>query len=233
MNDTQNRRLWLLRHGETAWNSEGRYLGHSNIALSDAGREQARCQARFLQGRSIAGIYSSDLQRAQETAIAIAEQGGYAPPQVMRDWRELSFGAWEGLRYEQIIEQFVGQTDFFSTPFHAAPPEGESLGQLAERVHRAWSALCQDIRQGSAQEHAGDIVLVSHGGPLRVLLCQLLGVAVERQWQFRLQTGSISAVDLYFPAHQMEPAATLALLNLRAEDMQYQEKDTNDVQAKR
>jgi len=101
--DQKTRRLWLVRHGLTGWNTQQRFCGHSDIPLSARGRVQARWLARRLQEEAIAVIYTSDLARARETAETIASQSTQAVPvKVSTAWREIDFGAWEGLTCAEI-----------------------------------------------------------------------------------------------------------------------------------
>ncbi|MBV9231002.1 MAG: histidine phosphatase family protein [Chloroflexi bacterium] len=205
------RRLWLVRHGVTQWNVEQRFCGHSDIQLSVQGRAQARWLARRLEREAITAIYTSDLLRARETAEIIAKQCGQAV-QICASaaWREIAFGAWEGLTYAQIVQEYGAQQDFFTDPLHGAPPGGEALMDLAQRV---WTAFVEIAL--SAGNASGDAVLVSHGGTLRVLLCRILGIPLERQWQLQIDPGSLSAIDLVPVRDESTPLATLALLNVQ------------------
>jgi alpha-ribazole phosphatase len=199
-----SRRLWLVRHGATRWNSEQRFCGHSDIPLSAEGRRQAQWLARRLRAERITAIYSSDLLRARQTAELIAFPHSMQI-NVSAAWRELSFGDWEGLTYGQIVQHHERQPDFFTDPVHAAPPGGEYLMDLVQRVQHAFTELIQ--------KQKGAVVLVSHGGPLRALLCTLLAMPLERQWQLRLDHGSLSALDLLPAVDGAVPTATLTLLN--------------------
>lgn len=202
------RRLWLVRHGLTAWNTQQRFCGHTEIPLSVPGKLQARWLARQLEGKAIAAIYTSDLARARETAEIIAGQSRQAVAvKVSAAWREMDFGAWEGLTYAKIAEQFKDRLGFFTDPEQYSPPGGESLVQMQQRVQA-------ELRVLASVENvplAGDLVIVSHGGPLRVLLCSLLGMPLACQWQLRLDPGSLSAIDLL---PRGEPGALRAILVL-------------------
>src|SRR5436309_8844851 len=210
--EQNTRRLWLVRHGLTEWNTQQRFCGNSDIPLSARGRVQARWLARRLREEAITLIYTSDLARARETAEIIASLSTQAVPlKVSTAWREIDFGAWEGLTYAEIAEQFKDQLGFFTDPEQCSPPGGESLAHMLHRVMAELAAIaCSgDLRM------EGDVVIVSHGGPLRVLLCSILGMPLERQWQLRLDPGSLSAIDL-LPIHEPSaPRAVLALLNVQ------------------
>ncbi len=210
-------RLWLVRHGTTQWNSEQRFCGHSDLPLSLEGRRQAQWLARRLHSEQITTIYSSDLLRAQQTAEIIA---AHCPQpvriRVSTAWRELAFGDWEGLTYAQIAQQFASHLGFFADPVHNSPPGGESFSDLVQRIQKAFVELACTAAEECAQGKGGAAVLVSHGGPLRALLCSLLALPLERQWQLRLDHGSLSAIDFLLPLEGTGTImATLALLNVQ------------------
>ena len=213
-------RLWLVRHGSTIWNLERRLCGTQDVPLAPLGIQQAHAVGKRLQREQIKTIYCSDLQRARQTAEIIAD---YCQPrreiQSSALWREMSFGAWEGLTYEQIAQEYGenGQVRFFSDPVNYTPPDGEPLNQLALRITTAFKTLVQDLVTGFDEQQypeKGDVVLVSHGGALRILLCSLFGIPFKRQWQLRLDNASLSAIDFVPDASDIAATATLALLNL-------------------
>ncbi len=211
-------RIWLVRHGQTAWNEQGRFCGHTDISLSTLGRRQARKLASQLQYRPITAIYSSDLSRARETAKIIAKRltpresretlAVSLPPNIILSpaWREIDFGIWDNLTYDEIATSFHGQLGFFTDPEHSAPPQGETLTEVLQRVIPALREIVQ-------REHSGEIVLVSHGGVLRGLLCSLLGMPLRNQWQLHINTGSLSAIDVSLDEHG-ELLASLVGLNV-------------------
>jgi broad specificity phosphatase PhoE len=208
------RRLWLVRHGATLWNSEQRFCGHSNVALSEQGYEQAHWLTEFLRSIPIRTIYASDLLRARQTAEMVAQPHPQVSIQISEAWRELNFGLWEGLTYTQIAERFPDQLAFFTDPLHTSPPAGEAFSSLLQRVQTAFLALVHDA--ASQTDQHSDIVLVSHGGPLRVLLCCILRMPLERQWQLRLNPGSVSAVEFLPTTDEAIPDGTLTLLNVQS-----------------
>ncbi len=206
------RRLWLLRHGATDWNLAGQLCGQHDVPLAAEGRAQARWAARRLQYERISRVYTSDLARATQTA-AIVMRSHPEPGSLHVDaaWREASFGEWEGLTFAQIAERYGPQPGFFTDPLHYTPPAGEPFSQLVQRVQTAFADLMQTA--ASDPEAAGDILLVSHAGALRVLLCTILGLPFERQWQLRLNHGSLSIID-FVPDGSLE-SATLVTLNMQ------------------
>jgi broad specificity phosphatase PhoE len=207
-------RLWLVRHGFTEWNTEQRFCGHSDIPLSASGRAQAHWLAQRLQQEEISSIYTSDLVRARETAEIIASSRAESVQvKVSTAWREIDFGAWEGLTYAEIAAQFEDRLGFFSDLEHSSPPGGEAPVHMVQRVLRALTTVVWT----DDMPLRGDTVIVSHGGPLRTLVCSMLGMSLERHWQFCLDPGSLSAIDLLLPIQDPSaPLAILASLNIQS-----------------
>ena len=146
-------RIILARHGETDWNLERRWQGHSDRPLNETGRAQAEELAEQLAGEPISAVYSSDLVRAHETARIVAERLGLDVVAVP-GLRERQFGTWEGLRDVEVERLYPGLRN---------PPDGETRDELLRRVLESLEAI--------AAAHADETVLVvSHGGPIRALL---------------------------------------------------------------
>lgn len=176
--------LWLVRHGETAWNREGRVQGSSDPPLSEAGREQARRLGRRLVGTHFDAAYSSDLRRAQETA-ALALPG--AATMCDARLRELGFGAWEGRLWRDLAEQDAAALSaWLEDPYTNAPGGGEDYRTLVQRV-QAWRAQLPP---------EGRVVAFSHGGPILSLLYDLTGTPAARGWRFAPAPGSLSKLVL-------------------------------------
>jgi probable phosphoglycerate mutase len=155
-------RLLVLRHGQTDWNVDQRIQGQLDIALNDHGRWQAAQLALALTGEELHAVYSSDLQRAAETAAPLARAGGLVV-QTDNALRERAFGDFEGVSFREIEQRWPDaaqrwrrrEPDF-------APGGGETLRQFYERSVRAATRL--------AARHPGQTVaLVAHGGVLDCL----------------------------------------------------------------
>jgi alpha-ribazole phosphatase/probable phosphoglycerate mutase len=194
-------RLLLVRHGETTWNVQQRFQGHSDVPLSEVGRAQARALAATLRSRTIDAVYASDLCRATETAEILMKERALPITQT-EALRELAFGRWEGLTYDEIQDTHRDELSaWLADRLHVAPPGGESLAQLEARVRTIFGELRRD--------HAEQTVLiVSHGGPLQLLLATEFGLPPESFWQFCIDPCSLTELDLY-PA-----GAILLRLNL-------------------
>ena len=175
-------RILAIRHGETAWNVDGRIQGHLDIALNDAGREQARRLALALaQGtETIDRIYSSDLARALQTAQAVADATG-APLTANTALRERCFGALQGRSFAEVAaaDPELGERWRRRQPDWVPPgPGGESLLLFQERIALA-------VRGLAAESIGKTIAIVTHGGVLDVLYRQAarLGLQDARTWQ--------------------------------------------------
>ena len=151
--------LLLVRHGETDWNREGRWQGHSDTHLNETGREQARRIAAELDGVDV--IYSSDLARAHETAEIIAGDLGL-PVRVDARLRERSFGAWEGLTAEQIEAGFREEHLRWLAREGAGADDAEPFEAFGARV-RSFLADVLDAHPDQT------VLLVAHGGSIRVI----------------------------------------------------------------
>jgi len=158
--------LLLARHGETDWNRDHRWQGHTGPRLNERGRRQARELAGQLD--RIDAIYSSDTIRARETAEIVGAELGLGVTTDPR-LREVDFGEWEGLTRQEIDERFAGAFTRWRAFEQAEPGGGESDATMAERVLRALTDI--------AHEHAdGRVLVVTSGGPIRAAQAHLGGI---------------------------------------------------------
>ena len=182
-------RLLLVRHGETAWNATGWFQGQMDIGLNVATERQAVAVAERLASEEIHAIYASDLRRAYDTAVMIAARH---PVAVQADprLREINFGAWQGLTYAHMQEQDPeGLAAWNADRANRCPPGGESLSDVASRL----TSLLDEVRLRNVDQ---TVVLVSHGGTVRLVLCLLLGHPLSAYWQFEVDNTAIAEVEL-------------------------------------
>ena len=166
-------RLILIRHAETDWNVEGRWQGQADPPLNAVGRAQAEGLAAGLAGQRFEAIYSSDLQRACETAEIVAASLGLTVTPDAR-LREIHQGVWEGLLATDVEARYPNELAARrSDPIGGRAPGGESVAEVAARV---WAAA-DDI----ARRHPlGPVIIISHGLALATLLCRTRGIGLER-----------------------------------------------------
>jgi len=173
----QATRIIAIRHGETAWNVDTRIQGQLDIALNDVGLWQASRVAQALTDEPIAAIYASDLLRAWQTAQAIAAVAD-CPLSAHVGLRERGFGEFEGHTYAEIEATWPDMSlQWRKRDPQWAPPGGESLTTMRERVLQTVNAL-------AAQHLGGQIVLVGHGGVMDILYRLATGQTLQapRAW---------------------------------------------------
>ena len=181
-------KLILTRHGQTDWNREGRYQGQADPPLNSTGRQQAQALADRLADRSLEAIYSSDLQRAFETAQIIAQRHGLPVRQDQR-LREINQGEWEGLRIEEIIARYPQiWAAFLDDPLQGQAPGGEPPLLVAERV---WAAV-SDIAK---LYPTGTVLIVSHGFALATLLVRIYGVSFSQVYSYIPNNAEIKEIE--------------------------------------
>lgn len=159
--------ILLARHGETDWNSERRWQGHADQPLNDVGRTQARKLAETLADRAIDVVYSSDLVRAHETALIVAERLGL-PVEVDAGLREVDVGDWAG-RLVTEIEDADPEAFQLWRQGRKAWNGGESYEEMGERVVAAVLRL-------SARHPGQTVLIVTHGGSIRACRATAAGL---------------------------------------------------------
>ena len=177
----QATQITAVRHGETDWNAQSRLQGHLDIDLNERGRWQAQRAGLALADSGITTIYCSDLRRAHDTALAIAQHSGIAAAALRLEpgLRERSFGDFQGLTYDEVGALHPEDAlRWKQRDPHWAPPGGESPAALHQRIATTLHAI--------AAQHPGEhIALVSHGGVLDMLYRLATGQALNaaRTWE--------------------------------------------------
>ena len=183
-------RLHLLRHGQVVGFEDKRYNGQGDIHLTDLGRQQSTAFAGRFQPLQLTGVYSSDLSRCRFAAeqIALSQQ---QQPQHRRELRELHIGEWEGETWQKIERD---DPDLWQARLddivNVAPPAGESLLQMAQRVRPV-------IKQIISAHEGEEIVIVAHGGVNRVILLDAIGAPLERLFYIEQDFGCHNIIDFY------------------------------------
>lgn len=165
--------IYLVRHGQTVWNEEGKLCGSSDIPLSEEGLMQAQKVAERMKSISLSAVYSSPLLRARQTAEAIAIPHNL-PVLVEPDLREIDYGNWEGLKVSEAMEKFPELERLRrEDPMKFVAPNGEPMKNFAERVIAA-------VQKIAAKHPNETVCLVAHQTVNRFILCWVM------QMDFRL-----------------------------------------------
>jgi len=171
----------LIRHGETCM--AGRFCGQSDPELNAAGEREAMNIAERVSKLDIARIYSSDLRRASQTAKAIAQRTGVAV-ECLTGLREIDFGQWEGLAWQEIEIQFPDEADLWLREFPLrSAPGGEAYTAFATRVETAISGVLSKAADRT-------IAVVTHRGVMRHALTKFFGFAEMEAWKATADYGT-------------------------------------------
>lgn len=184
-------KLFLIRHGQTHWNLEGRYQGDKDIALTERGIRQAELTAQYLKNVNFSNIYSSPLKRTMVTAQKIAQDRNLEII-VREDLKEINFGKWEGLKFDQINERFNSDyQQWLDDPFSNPPTGGENFAQLIKRTAGQMNRIVEENADGA------DVAVSTHGGVIVSLLVYWLQIPQSR-WRSLIQRqASINVVVIH------------------------------------
>lgn len=185
MEKQRSKTVYLMRHGDTGLT--GRYIGVSDVPINDMGREQVAKTALILRDKAIDRVYSSPLLRCRQTCAILNLELQHSS---LDDLREVDFGRWEGKDFRVISAEDPGLVEtWISNPGSFTFPGGESLVAFGKRIN--------DCMRRIIQEGGENILLVSHGGVIRHLICLLLGIGTEHSLVFNIMPGTFSTLELY------------------------------------
>ena len=180
-------RITLIRHAESETNASDRAAGSLHVGLSPKGERQADLLGRRTPAFDADHFLVSDLARARLTA-----ERGFDPSIQFQQrplWRERHFGVIQGMRWAEASAQYPELFGADGDAFYAKPPEGEAWSDVHQRVVEA----LDDIMSSSSE----DTLIVSHGGPIRLVACALLGLdPATHMWRFLVDNTSVSSFDL-------------------------------------
>jgi len=185
-----NTRVYLMRHGEVQNGGEKRYNGHIDIDITEQGVTQMQRLADMLSEKPLSAIYTSDLIRAARGAEIIAERKGLSYTRV-RELRERSVGAWEGLTAEEIKERYPEEYAAWRSDFlNYRPPRGECLLDVRDRILPVYRDL--------VDRHAGqEIAVLLHGGVNRIILADALGLNIRNLFRIDQSFGALNIIDYF------------------------------------
>ncbi len=205
-------RVYLIRHGETEDADTRRYKGHIDVPLSEQGMEQMKRVAEYLSQNTehraqstdnapcppldkggqggVTAVYCSDLSRAIKSAEIIAEPHGLKPV-IVEDLKERSFGVWEGMTFDEIKEKWPDAfNSWAANPLKFSPMDGESTIKVRDRALKAFDKI---IERNKGQ----NIAIVSHGGIIRVLLSEMLGMPLENIFRIAQDYAALNEVEIW------------------------------------
>ncbi len=179
-------KLFLVRHGETNWLLEGRLQGRSGVELNETGKRQAQAAADYFKAMKVRRLYGSELPRARETAHFISRACRLSLEEDAR-LNEIYFGDWEGLPHQTIQNQYPElYRNWMELKADFMAPGGETVQVVLERVRSFFAEL----------KHLSETVIaVSHGGPIRLLLLELLGEPLHKFRSLPIEPGSVTLVQ--------------------------------------
>jgi probable phosphoglycerate mutase len=168
------RRIWLVRHGETEWSKSGQHTGRTNIALTPNGERQAKALGKLLAGKKFALVLASPMGRAQTTA----RLAGIDQFEVTEDLHEWNYGIYEGIT-TKAVRQKQPNWSIWETPI----PDGETVEQVGERARRLIARM---------EKVKGDVACFAHGHILRILGACWMGLAPIYGRNLGLSTATLS-----------------------------------------
>ena len=188
-------KLFLIRHGQTTSNLEGKYQGWLDTELTQRGIKQAYLAKKYLKKVNLSNIYSSPMKRTLKTAEIISKGTGLKV-KILDGLKELNFGKWEGLKFEEINDQYrEDYQNWLKDPYNYPPTGGESFGSLLKRVKSEIQKILDENNDKS------NVAVVTHGGVILALLVDWLQIP-PKCWRSLIQRqGAINIVviDKDFP----------------------------------
>lgn len=184
-------KIYLLRHGETDYHAQRRLLGRMDIGLNETGREQAGRVAEYLDGEDLTAIYCSPLKRCRETAQPVADEKGL-DVQVMDELIEVDMGEWDGRLVKELFETDSQRvSSWMRNPSSVTLPGGEDFNAVRDRTFAAMEKI--------SPRHGRDdrVLVVSHGGPIRAIICQALRMNIDDMFKLQIDLASISAITFF------------------------------------
>jgi broad specificity phosphatase PhoE len=182
-------RLLLIRHGETDWNHEGRWHGQLDVPLNARGEQQAERLAELLEDQPVQAVYSSDLQRAVETARRLANDKS-VPLVLDHRLREIDQGKWQGLRVADIMEMYGPEYQSgWRDSLDGGPPGGETARQVQER---ALQAVAEIVRRHPDET----VAVVSHGFTIAMVRLHFIGLPIQEVRPLIPKNGEIAVLDV-------------------------------------
>ncbi len=186
-----NKRIILVRHGETDWNQQGRFQGQIDIPLNKNGHVQAKAASKFLKDVVIDKAFSSSLSRPKETAQIILKEHQGIKISLKEKLIEIGHGKWEGKLESEIKSDWPDLLETWKRfPEKVQMPEGENIQEVSIRSITGWTEICKDLKNSETA------LVVAHDAVNKTILCHLLGLAPSEIWMIKQGNGGITVIDL-------------------------------------
>ena len=183
-------RLLLIRHGEVETRYQKKFGGWIDMNLSPNGRRQARILADYLRSKTIDAVYASPMKRVQQTLAPTLKLNGHAQT-VMDGLREINFGDWTGLGWDEVENRFKFQShEWLDQIHHHGVPNGENSAVFRKRVEPC-------LRQIIAKHRGENVAIFCHGGVIRMILAILLKLPLPKTNHFDIEYAGITQVALH------------------------------------
>jgi len=185
-------KLFIIRHGESTWNSRGLIQGNRDPYLSEKGKVQAKELARYLKDCKIRNIFSSDLRRASQTACVLSKSLA-VPVARMPELREIGLGFWEGKKIRGLDEKYKKLYDLWiKGPSKVKVPGAEKVPVFCKRICRAFEKI---IRSSGEEDN---IAVVTHGGAICAYLSRVLKADIDRLLvSVKLDNAGLTFVEVF------------------------------------
>jgi alpha-ribazole phosphatase/probable phosphoglycerate mutase len=184
-------KIYLIRHGETVGAGSMRYKGHLDVPLSENGIKQIKRLAEYLsQNTDLHTVYASDLDRAVKSAEIIGGLSGLKTV-VIKELKERNFGEWEGMTFGEIEKKWPDAFRAWAdNPLKFSPVGGESTLEARDRVMPVFNEITN-------KPQGQNIAIVSHGGVIRIILCELLGIPLENIFRIEQDFAALNIIELW------------------------------------
>ena len=192
MEQINRNRVYLIRHGQVNGYEDFPVYGHTDVGLTDTGVLQMEQMAERLRLVDLMAVYSSDLDRSVKGARQIARYHD-VPFYPLPELRESYFGDWEGLTLAEIRTRYPAELEKRKADLmnYQAPGGGESLSAFSERIASCFQRILME-------QKGNNIAMVAHGGVNRVILCNALGLDLNRMFNIHQAYGCLNIID-FFP----------------------------------
>jgi probable phosphoglycerate mutase len=184
-------RLFIVRHGETEWNADGRFQGKRDTSLSERGLHQGALVAEYLSGHEFEAVVSSPLKRALDTGKLIASACGCEKLEVMDELAEICHGDWEGLLSDDVKNRWPRLVALWHELPHTVVMPGAGGESLRSVQIRALTAV-----RRINDAYSGDICVTTHDAVIKVLLCHFLNASLSSYWHYQIANCSLTIAEL-------------------------------------